>query len=191
MSRLSRAVFGFLDLLLALLIASMALMVFVNVVLRYLWNSGLPLSDELSRFAFVWLTFIGAVVVYHHRQHMGMETLVAQMGPRGRRVLMGISDLVILGCAVVLTHGTWKQLPINASMSAPVSGLSMAWVYGIGLFTGAGIILITLERLLRLATGRITEAELRGFGGEMEEIYGEDPAGSGPHPKPKAGDRAE
>lgn len=191
MSRLSRFFFGFLDVLLALLIGAMALMVFVNVAMRYLLNSGLPLSDELARFAFVWLTFIGAVVVYHHRQHMGMETVVAQLGPRGRRVLMGISDLIILGCAGVLTHGTWKQLPINASMSAPVSGLSMAWVYGIGLFTGAGIIIITLERLFRLATGRITEAEIRGFGGEMDDIYGDGHAGPGPNPEPKAGDRAE
>lgn len=184
MSRLSRFFFGFLDVLLALLIGAMALMVFVNVVMRYTLNSGLPLSDELSRFAFVWLTFIGAVVVYHHRQHMGMETVVAMFGPRGRRVLMGISDVIILGCAGVLMHGTWKQLPINASMSAPVSGLSMAWVYGIGLFTGAGIIVITVERLFRLATGRITEAEIRGFGGEMDETY-DSPA------RAKTGDRAE
>ncbi|TGN67895.1 TRAP transporter small permease [Paracoccus liaowanqingii] len=185
MSRASQLFFRFLDILLALLIASMALMVFVNVVMRYTMNSGFPLSDELSRFAFVWLTFIGAVVVYHHRQHMGMETVVAQFGDRGRLVLMGISDLVILGCAGVLTHGTWKQLPINASMSAPVSGLSMAWVYGIGLFTGAGIILITLERLFRLATGRITTAELRGFGGEMEDLY------DSPSKSLKAGERGE
>jgi len=184
MSRLSRFFFGFLDVLLAVLLGSMALMVFVNVVMRYTMNSGLPLSDELSRFAFVWLTFIGAVVVYHHRQHMGMETVVAQFGPRGRRVLMGISDLIILGCASVLMHGTWKQLPINASMSAPVSGLSMAWVYGIGLFTGAGIIIITVERLFRLATGRMSNAELRGFGGEMDDLY-DSPA------RAKTGDRAE
>ncbi|MFN3525648.1 MAG: TRAP transporter small permease [Paracoccus sp. (in: a-proteobacteria)] len=184
MTRASRIFFRFLDIMLALLLGAMALMVFVNVVMRYTMNSGLPLSDELSRFAFVWLTFIGAVVVYHHRQHMGMETVVAQFSRRGRLVLMGLSDLLILGCAGVLTHGTWKQLPINASMSAPVSGLSMAWVYGIGLFTGAGIILITLERLFRLATGRITEAEISGFGGEMEDLY-DSPA------RPKAGDRAE
>ncbi|WP_410218297.1 TRAP transporter small permease [Paracoccus sp. (in: a-proteobacteria)] len=173
MARAVPLFFRLLDILLALLLATMAIMVFVNVVMRYTMNSGIAVSDELSRFAFVWLTFIGAVVAYHHRQHMGMETVVAQFGRRGRLVLMGLSDLLILGCAGVLTHGTWKQLPINASMSAPVTGLSMAWVYGIGLFTGAGIILITLERLFRLVTGRMTEAEISGFGGEMDETLPE------------------
>ena len=171
--RLSGLILRLLDIILASLLAAMALMVFVNVVMRYTMNSGLPLSDELSRFAFVWLTFIGAVVVHHHRQHMGMETAVALFDRRGRMVLMGVSDLAILGCAGILMHGTWKQLPINASMSAPVSGLSMAWVYGIGLFTGAGIILITLERLARLFTGRMTDAELARFGGEMDDAPGQ------------------
>lgn len=169
MSRLSILLLRFLDIILALLLAAMALMVFINVVLRYTMNSGLPLSDELSRFAFVWLTFIGAVVVHLHRQHMGMETLVAQFGRRGRLLLMGLSDTLILACAGVLLHGTWKQLPINASMSAPVSGLSMAWVYGIGLFAGAGIMIITAERLVRLLAGRMTDAELARFGGEIED----------------------
>ncbi|WP_128255720.1 TRAP transporter small permease [Falsirhodobacter deserti] len=168
MQVLVRLFFRFLDILLGLLLAAMALMVFVNVVMRYTMNSGIAVSDELARFAFVWLTFIGAVVGYHHRLHIGMETVVSQFKRRGRLVLMGLSDLLILGCAIVLTVGTWKQLPINASMSAPVTGLSMAWVYGIGLFTGAGIIVITLERLFRLVTGRMTEAEIRAFGGEMD-----------------------
>ncbi|MCJ8140044.1 TRAP transporter small permease [Falsirhodobacter halotolerans] len=168
MGRAVHLFFRFLDLLLAALLAAMAGMVFVNVVLRYAMNSGIAMSDELSRFAFVWLTFIGAVVAHHHRLHMGMETLVARFGRRGRLVLMGFSDLLILGGAVVLTVGTWKQLPINASMNAAVSGLSMAWVYGIGLFAGTGIALITLERLFRLLRGRITEAELAAFGGDMD-----------------------
>lgn len=165
-----------LDIMLALLLAVMAIMVFVNVVMRYTMNSGIAISDELSRFAFVWLTFVGAVVAHHHRKHMGMETLVARFGPRGRLVLMVLSDLMILGCAVVLTHGAWNQLPINASMRAAVSGISMAWVYGIGLFTGIGIILITLERLFRALTGRMTDAEIRAFGGDMD-MPGRAPAG--------------
>ncbi|WP_045387302.1 TRAP transporter small permease [Falsirhodobacter sp. alg1] len=167
MARFVRIFFDILDIMLAVLISTMAIMVFVNVIMRYTMNSGIAISDELSRFAFVWLTFIGAVVAHHHHLHMGMETLVARFGRRGRMILMGASDAVILGGAIVLTVGTWKQLPINASMNAAVSGISMAWVYGIGIFTGVGIAIITAERLIRLFTGRITDEEIRRFGGEM------------------------
>lgn len=164
-----------LDVLLGLLLSGMAIMVFVNVILRYAFNSGIPVSEELSRFFFVWLTFIGAVVAHRHNMHMGMETVVASLGRRGRLVMMGVSDLIIIGCSGVLFWGTWLQLPINMSMTATVTNIPMAWVYGAGLFTATGIILITVERLIRLLTGRLTEDEIARFAGEhhgTDEIEG-------------------
>ncbi|MBP1845207.1 TRAP-type C4-dicarboxylate transport system permease small subunit [Rhizobium petrolearium] len=158
--------YKFLELLLIFLLSGMAIMVFVNVVLRYAFNSGLTVSDEMSRYFFVWLTFIGAVVGFREYGHMGVETVVALFGRKGRIVCMIVSNLVIIGCSGIFFWGTWKQLPINASMSAPVTGLSMAWVYGIGFFTGAGCVIIALERLVRLVTGRVTEKELAAFAGE-------------------------
>ncbi|WP_349295398.1 TRAP transporter small permease (plasmid) [Thioclava sp. 'Guangxiensis'] len=170
MTRLITLFYRLLDLVLVALLSGMALMVFLNVVLRYGFNSGIAVSEELSRFFFVWLTFIGAVVAHHHHMHMGMETFVAALGRRGRMLMMGVAELLILGCAWVLFIGTWKQLPINMSMGAPVTGLSMAWVYGTGLFTAAMIALISGTRLLRLVTGRITEKEIAAFAGERHLI---------------------
>ncbi|MBU2888794.1 TRAP transporter small permease [Celeribacter halophilus] len=175
MARIIDLFYRLLDLVMILLLAGMAVMVFLNVVLRYGLNSGIPVSEELSRFFFVWLTFIGAVVAHRHNMHMGMETFVAALGRRGRMLMMGVSDLLILGCSWVLFLGTWKQLPINASMTAPVSGLSMAWVYGTGMFTAVMIALITATRFLRLVTGRITEDEIAAFAGERHQ-FDETPA---------------
>ncbi len=58
-------------------------MVFVNVVMRYAMNSGLTVSDELARYFFVWVTFIGAVVTFREHGHLGVETLVAFLGRKG------------------------------------------------------------------------------------------------------------
>ena len=162
--------YRFLEVLLALLLAGMAVMVFVNVVLRYGFNSGLTVSDELSRYFFVWLTFIGAVVTFREHGHLGVETLVALFGRKGRIICMILSNLIILVVSAIFFWGTWKQAPINASMAAPVTQLSMIWVYGIGFFTGAGVVLIALERLIRLLTGRITEDEIAAFAGENMTI---------------------
>jgi TRAP-type transport system small permease protein len=162
--------FRFLDFLLIALLSGMAIMVFVNVVLRYGFNSGLTVSDELARYFFVWLTFIGAVVGFREYGHMGVETLVARFGRRGRIVFMILSNIMIVAVSCIFFWGTWKQLPINIGMKAPVTGLSMGWVYGIGLFTGACCVLIALERILRLVTGRVTDAEIAAFAGENMSI---------------------
>lgn len=156
-----------LEVLLIFLLASMAAMVFLNVVLRYGFNSGLNVSDELSRYFFVWLTFIGAVVAFRNHAHMGVETFVALFGRRGRVVCMIVTNVVIIGVSAVFFWGTWKQSPINASMAAPVTGLPMIWVYGIGFFTGLAIMVIALERIFRLLTGRITDEEIAVFAGEV------------------------
>jgi TRAP-type C4-dicarboxylate transport system permease small subunit len=162
--------YRFIEILLILLLAGMALMVFVNVVLRYGFNSGLNISDEMSRYFFVWLTFIGAVVAFREHGHLGVETLVALFGRKGRIICMVLSNLTIILCSAIFFWGTWVQLPINSSMAAPVTGLSMAWVYGTGFFTGAGCVLIALERLLRLLTGRVTDDEIAAFAGENMTI---------------------
>jgi TRAP-type C4-dicarboxylate transport system permease small subunit len=158
--------YKFLEFLLIILLAGMALMVFANVVLRYGFNSGLNVSEEMSRYFFVWLTFIGAVVTFREYGHLGVETLVALFGRSGRVICMIVSNTIIILCSAIFFWGTWNQLPINASMVAPVTGLSMAWVYGIGFFTGAGCTLIALERLVRLLTGRVTDDEISAFAGE-------------------------
>jgi TRAP-type C4-dicarboxylate transport system permease small subunit len=158
--------YRFLELLLILLLSGMAIMVFVNVVMRYGFNSGLNVSEELSRYFFVWLTFIGAVVAFREHGHLGIETLVMFLSRRGRIICMSLANIVIIVCSLIFFWGTWKQFPINASMAAPVTGMSMIWVYGIGLFTGAGMAIIALERLIRLLTGRVTDEEIAAFAGE-------------------------
>ncbi|MBU6189894.1 MAG: TRAP transporter small permease, partial [Betaproteobacteria bacterium] len=98
----------------------MVVMVFGNVVLRYAFDSGIALSEELSRFLFVWLTFVGAVVVARENAHMGVETLVVRFGSSGRRLCMIVSDALVLVCCAVFFWGTWRQAPLNASNIAPI-----------------------------------------------------------------------
>lgn len=155
-----------LEILLIFFLSAMAVMVFVNVVMRYTFNSGIVASEELSRYFFVWLTFTGAVVAFREHGHLGIETVVMFLSRRGRIVCMILSNIIILVCSAIFFWGTWKQFPINASMKAPVTGLSMIWVYGIGLFTGGGMAIIALERLIRLLTGRVTDDEIAAFAGE-------------------------
>jgi TRAP-type C4-dicarboxylate transport system permease small subunit len=63
----------------------MAAMVFGNVVLRYVFNSGIAVSEELSRWLFVWMTFLGAVVALKENGHLGTDMLVSRLGRTGKR----------------------------------------------------------------------------------------------------------
>ena len=92
--RLIDSLFRFFEFVIVACLAVMVAMVFGNVVLRYAFDSGIALSEELSRFLFVWLTFVGAVVVARDNAHMGVETLVVRFGSAGRKLCMVVSDLL-------------------------------------------------------------------------------------------------
>jgi TRAP-type C4-dicarboxylate transport system permease small subunit len=154
--------------LIVIALAGMVVMVFGNVVLRYGFNGGIAISEELSRFFFVWLSFIGAVIAFREYSHLGIETFVQKLSRKGRLVCMGLSNAIVAVCSFIFFWGTWQQLEINITMAAPVSGLSMGWVYGVGLFTGGGICVIALERVVRVIAGRTTEEEISAFCGEGE-----------------------
>lgn len=156
MNRLFRCI----ELLLAALLAAMVLMVFGNVVLRYVFNSGITVSEELSRVFFVWLTFVGAIVAMREGGHLGMTNVVERLQRRGRLVSAALSQMLIVACCVILVVGTWRQHEVNATNTAAVTGLSMIWVFGVGYFTGGLMALLALHKLWRIATGRITDAEL-------------------------------
>lgn len=162
--------YKFLEFVLFLLLAGMVAMVFGNVVLRYGFNTGINVSEEMARYFFVWLTFIGAVVTFRENSHMGVETLVRIFGRRGRMMCMLLTNILILGCAAALFWGTWRQSGINASMHAAVVGISMIWVFGITFFTAIGIGLIALIRIIKILTNTIKDSEIASFAGEYADL---------------------
>src|SRR5690606_15870727 len=76
------------EILIVACLAIMGILVFGNVVLRYAVNSGIAISEELSRLLFVWLIFMGAVLASARRIHIGFDTLQRAVGPRVRRALV-------------------------------------------------------------------------------------------------------
>ena len=168
--RIEQLVVRLVEVVLVLLLAGMVVMVFANVVLRYGFNSGLNISEEMSRYFFVWLTFLGAILAFRDHAHVGVETFVRLLGRRGRIVCVALSNLIILVCAVILLWGTWKQHGINASMTAPVVGLSMIWVFGVTYITGAAIGMIALVRMVLAMTGRVSAAEMARITGEYDPV---------------------
>ncbi len=159
-----------LEAFLAFCLISMVVMVFGNVVLRYGFNSGFVMSEELSRFAFIWLVFVGAVVAMHEGAHLGVDSLVQALPRGGKIACLVASELLILVCCAMFFWGTWRQHEVNATTMAQVTGMSMIWIFGMGYFTSVGIALVSLNKLWRLAKGQLCDAERIGVHESEEEI---------------------
>jgi len=152
--------FRTLELLIVVCLTAMVVMVFGNVVLRYTVNSGILISEEMSRYCFIWLIYLGAMVVMREQGHLGVDMLVRQLSVRGRKLCLFVSEILMLWCNVLLVIGTWKMHDLQVTNVSPVVGISMIWIYGIGYLVGTVMAIFNLQVLWRLVTGRISDEEL-------------------------------
>ncbi|MEI2297173.1 TRAP transporter small permease [Ensifer sp. MJa1] len=162
MTRFIDFYFFVLKVAIALLLAGMVVLVFGNVVLRYAFNQGITVSEELSRIFFVWLTFLGAVVAMREHGHLGVDSLIKRLPPPAAKVAVLLGHGLMLYATWLMISGSWAQTLINLHVGAPATGISMGFFYGAGLAFGIPAFLILLSDAFAIATGRIdvTTAEL-------------------------------
>lgn len=158
-----------LGLLIAASLALMVLLVFGNVVLRYGFNSGITVSEELSRWLFVWLTFLGAIVALKEGAHLGSDTLVSRMPLPVKKLFFLLGHGLMLFVCWLLFKGALDQAIINLETTSAVMEASMALFYGCGVVTAVSMALILVYRVWRMLSGQLSEAELIGVRESEEE----------------------
>ena len=151
---------GIFEFLIALMLALMVILVFGNVVLRYGFNSGIAISEEVARWLFIWITFLGAVVALRERAHLGVDMLVSRLPVAGKKLCLAASYACMLYILWLLYEGSLAQVRINWDTEAPVTGASMAIVYAAGAVFAVCAALILLTDGVRLLTGRMSVDEL-------------------------------
>ena len=160
MQKATTLFFKLLELLVVVSLVAMVVMVFGNVVLRYGFNSGIPVSVEMSRYCFIWLTYIGAMIAMRDREHIGVDTLVKRLPRAGKKACLFASEMLMLWVNVLFFIGTWKMHDLQATSFSPVVGISMIWIYGVGYVVAVVMALFNLSVLARLLTGRLADDEL-------------------------------
>jgi TRAP-type C4-dicarboxylate transport system permease small subunit len=168
----NRAIEGFcrlIEILIAVFLAVMVAMVFGNVVLRYAFNSGIVVSEELSRWLFLWVTFLGAIVALKEHAHLGSDFVVSRLPVLGKKICLVVGHLLMLYATWLLFSGALAQARINLDVEAPVTGASMAFVYGTGVVFAVFAAVLLLRDLWRILSGRLAEDELVMIKGTEEK----------------------
>ncbi|PZE22791.1 TRAP transporter small permease [Paenibacillus xerothermodurans] len=160
MQTISKAVNHLLNLLLFLIVALMCVFYFGNVVLRYLFDSGIPWAEEVCRFLFIYLTFLGAIAGLKDSQHLGVDMLVKKL-PHGMKKAVFIFSNVAVGfCLWLVLDGSWKMTIVAHESNAPATGLPMSFIYAVGIITSISMLLILMCNLYRVMFKATAEADL-------------------------------
>lgn len=152
MSKIIQAYFSLLKIVIVVCLAAMVIMVFTNVVMRYAFNSGLPISEELSRWSFVWLTFLGSILVLHERAHLGVDVVMQAVSPVVRKICAFIATVLMIYATWLILVGSVEQTRLNLGATAPASGLSQGWFFGVGVVFAISTGVILLHQLYTIIT---------------------------------------
>ncbi len=151
------------DTLLITMFVAMVSIIFFQVIMRYVFNNSLSWSEELGKFLFVWLSWVGISIGHRRREHIKITMLVDRLPEKAKKVTEILSEIILITiCGITMFYGFTM---IDIQMNIPYAGIkiSTAWGYlsvtlGCGLFILRAIVHI-LEDLYFLRTGKLTGGE--------------------------------
>jgi TRAP-type C4-dicarboxylate transport system permease small subunit len=139
---------------LILILSVMTLVVFLQVVFRYVLGRPLYWSEEMARYLFVWLSVLGAALGVQKGGHFGLD-FFQRMKPKPWKRFVPIFVHLLMGAvALVIFFQGITLVQMTSLQESPAMSISMAWAYA-SMPTGAGLMAVHL--LLALIKDSIQE----------------------------------
>lgn len=142
------------EVLLIALMVAIVLLVFFQVVLRYGLRNAPPWTEEMARWLFTWVIFIGTPVAYKCKAHVAIDIVIGRISGQSRRAVEGVVLVLVAAfLAVVVVQGV-LTMQIAAGSVSSVMELSMAYIF-LPIPLGAAITLLhVLDDLWTVVQGR-------------------------------------
>lgn len=120
-----------------------------QVIFRYVLAAPLPWSEELARYCFVWIVFLGGAIGLSRGIHLGVDIFVNMLPAPMRRGIDALTSVLIAGFAATVVYASIPVLNMNVFQRSPALGLQMTWIY-VAIPISMGLIfLICAERIVR------------------------------------------
>ena len=109
LSQISKVVDSAIDWIIVIMFASLIVSCVTQVFMRSILNDSPPWTEELARYSFMYVNFIGAVICVREKSHARVTVILDALSSTARKVLEVIADLVTLFVSYVMIHyGTIK-----------------------------------------------------------------------------------
>jgi TRAP-type C4-dicarboxylate transport system permease small subunit len=130
------------------ILAAMTGAVFLQVVLRYAFRSGVEGLDEVPRYLFVWLVMIGAAAAMERGEHTALVYFRDRLGPTGRALLGVVTTALAMVLFLSMIRSSLVLVPNANLQTSPGLALPLGYVYA-AVPVGAALILLPMARELR------------------------------------------
>lgn len=129
----------------AIVLGAMVLMVFINAFARYAFSYNFPVFEELSRYLFVWVSFLGAMLAYKEGKHVGIDMLVSRLRGGTKLAVKLICQLAVFACLGILGVGSYHYFILTAGDPSPSAGIPFGMISGMSIILTIYMFIYTLR----------------------------------------------
>lgn len=126
----------------------MVILVFWNAVLRYFFKSGLTSAEELSRFVFVWLSFLGIILATKDGSHVSVTIVTDMLKGNALKIIKIIKNIIVLLTMAVVLYGG-ILFTISSNYKTAATGTNFMFVSGAIVISSFAVIVYTIIYLLK------------------------------------------
>ena len=112
-----------------IIVITMVIVVAAQVFWRYALSNSLSWSEELARYLFIWLTFLGAEVTLRRKGHVAFDSIVKLLKGMTSLIVRVLIDLIIIGFSLIVLVSGWQLVNATWNQPSPALGISMGYVY--------------------------------------------------------------
>ena len=132
------------------LLVVMAVLAFVNILVRYLTRYSFAFTEEIEVTGLVWLTMLGAAVGFREAAHLGFTFLRDRFPSPVRRALAAVSGGVAIATMAALVWAGWRQIQSQISLNTTSEALGIPeWYYTAALPVGGVLVIVRVLQALR------------------------------------------
>lgn len=133
----------------------------IQVMARFGLNKPLAWTDELAVILYVWIILWAAAFVVPEREHVAFDLLWNSAGPRTRRAMQVVGQMLIGGLALCAVPATWDYVTFMKREGTPVLGLPFMWVFLPFVFLLVALVVRSALAIWRAIKGEDLDSELR------------------------------
>jgi TRAP-type C4-dicarboxylate transport system permease small subunit len=148
------------EILIAVFLAVMIMLMFMNVVARYVFSKGFAWSEEIARLCFIYLVYLGAIGAMRDNRHLLIESVLVRVPIVAQKLLYALVQAGIIWLMAILIQGSWGLVVQNLRDRWVATHFPAFLVYAVGIVTGTAIAIIAVANLFRLFVIKIPVPEL-------------------------------
>ena len=124
-------------------VSVMAILVFVNVIARFIFNSPLAVADEMSCYLFVLMSFMGTAIAARRKAHLGLTIVTDKLSPSAARKVQVLMYLIAaVFCLLIVIFGIEMVMSQYALGQETATMQWPEWIYGLFVPVGAAFALL-------------------------------------------------